>query len=238
VYGKPPQQFTGHVPKRFWLIMALMCSLCLVAPSMVQAQSEIKGETKDETKGDAKAGSRLYPACTSCHGAHGLGKVGMAGPKLAGLPGDYLLKQMQQFQTGARGAAPGDHKGRQMAAMAKGPRLMREGNLEHLVAYIQALPNKPVAKTVVGNAQRGQALYQSCAACHGEGGQGIEAMGAPGLAGQSDWYLLAQLEHFAQGRRGYDPGDLLGKQMQGAVGVLLSPEDYVDVVAYINTLEP
>ena len=188
--------------------------------------------------GDSGAGAKLYPACTSCHGAKGQGNVGMAAPKLTGLPSSYLLKQMQNFQSGARGMAAGDSKGRQMAAMSKSPRLMRDGALEDLVAYIQSLPDEPAAQTVAGDAQRGKGLYNSCASCHGASGQGIEGMGAPPLAGQSDWYLLAQLQHFAKGRRGYEPQDYRGQQMQGAMSVLRSPDDYQAVVAYINTLGP
>ena len=72
---------------------------------------------------DAVAGKRLYPVCTACHGAAGQGNRGMGGPKLAGQQGIYLLKQLQNFQSGARGMSPGDAKGRQMAAMSKGPAL-------------------------------------------------------------------------------------------------------------------
>jgi cytochrome c oxidase subunit 2 len=193
---------------------------------------------KTDGHGDSAAGAKLYPACTSCHGAKGQGNTGMAAPKLTGLPSFYLLKQMQNFQSGARGMAAGDSKGRQMAAMSKSPRLTRDGALEDLVAYIQSLPDEPANQTLVGDEQRGKALYNSCASCHGASGQGIESMGAPPLAGQSDWYLLAQLQHFAKGRRGYERQDHRGQQMQGAMSVLQTTGDYQAVVAYINTLGP
>lgn len=188
--------------------------------------------------GDSLAGAKLYPACTSCHGAKGQGNVGMAAPKLTGLPSFYLLKQMQNFQSGARGMAAGDSKGRQMAAMSKSSRLTRGGALEDLVAYIQSLPDAPANHTVVGDVQRGKTLYASCSSCHGALGQGVASMGAPPLAGQSDWYLVAQLQHFAASRRGYDPRDSWGQQMQGAMSVLQTTDDYQAVVAYINTLGP
>lgn len=184
----------------------------------------------------AAAGSKLYPACTSCHGAKGQGNMGMAAPKLTGLQGFYLLKQMQNFQSGARGKAAGDNKGRQMAAMSNSPRLTRNGALDDLVSYIQSLPDTPAAQTVAGDVPRGKILFNSCASCHGAQGQGLEMMGAPRLAGQSDWYLLTQLQHFAQGRRGYDPADQRGRQMQGAMTALQNIDDYRAVVAYINTL--
>lgn len=187
---------------------------------------------------DAEAGAKLYPVCTSCHGANGQGNVGMAGPKLTGLQGSYLLKQMQNFQSGARGMAAGDPKGRQMAAVAGVSRLTRGRALENLVAYIESLSDVEVAKTVVGDVLRGENLYNGCASCHAPSGQGIEAIGAPRLAGQNDWYLLAQLQHFAEGRRGYDPKDHGGRQMQRAMNELRNIDDYQAVIAYINTLTP
>ena len=83
----------------------------------------------------------------------------------------------------------------------------------------------------------GEELYtDNCASCHGDEAQGLEMMAAPRLAGQNDWYLVAQLENFAAGKRGYAPGDHGGRQMKAMMGVLKNSEDYRDVVAYINTL--
>ncbi|MFK7977312.1 MAG: cytochrome c [Halioglobus sp.] len=56
-------------------------------------------------------------------------------------------------------------------------------------------------------------LYQPCVACHGVGGEGNPALGAPALAGQQAQYLSRQLEHFREGRRGADVADTFGSQM-------------------------
>ena len=61
-------------------------------------------------------------------------------------------------------------------------------------------------------------------------------MNAPALAGQSDWYLVRQLDKYRTGARGYDPADTFGQQMKAATAVLTADEDVRDVVAYINTL--
>jgi cytochrome c oxidase subunit 2 len=63
-------------------------------------------------------------------------------------------------------------------------------------------------------------------------------MVAPRLAGQSDWYLVDQLRKFANGERGYAPGDYGGRQMKAMMYALSTETDYRDVVAYINTLTP
>jgi cytochrome c553 len=38
--------------------------------------------------------------------------------------------------------------------------------------------------------------------CHGMDAKGMQAIGAPKLAGQSDWYLLSQLKKLKDGTRG------------------------------------
>ncbi|MBT8766689.1 c-type cytochrome [Metapseudomonas boanensis] len=61
---------------------------------------------------------------------------------------------------------------------------------------------------------------QTCAACHGDKGQGNPALGAPRLAGQQANYLLQQLQGFKAGRRGYDTRDSHGAQMRAVVASL------------------
>ena len=90
---------------------------------------------------------------------------------------------------------------------------------------------------MTGDATRGQALYATCAACHGAAGEGNEALGGPPLAGQSDWYLVTQLNNFRTGARGAAAGDTQGATMAPSVAVLADEAAVQDVVAYIATLE-
>jgi len=186
--------------------------------------------------GDAEAGKSLYPVCTACHGPAGMGNQAMNAPKLAGQESWYIVKQMQLFQNGARGAAPGDMHGMQMAMMSKGPQLASEEALQNLAAYIGTFPDADVATTLTGDAAAGKGLYMVCAACHGDEGQGIEAMAGPKLVGQSDWYLVNQLNKFKQGQRGYHNMDHGGRQMRPMVGTLVDDKAVNDVVVYISTL--
>ncbi|MCO6057637.1 c-type cytochrome [Pseudomonas sp. MOB-449] len=70
------------------------------------------------------------------------------------------------------------------------------------------------------HAQADLAPLQTCAACHGDRGQGNPALGAPRLAGQQADYLLQQLQGFKAGRRGYDTRDTYGAQMRAVVASL------------------
>ena len=193
--------------------------------------------TAGHAAGDAAAGKSLYPVCTACHGPAGLGNQAMNAPKLAGQEQWYLIKQMQLFQTGARGTAPGDMHGMQMAAMAKGPQLATEEALQNLAAYIATFPVEPVTPTVQGDVAAGEKLYVVCAACHGQKAEGVEAMAGPRLAGQSDWYLAAQIKKFKEGQRGYHETDHGGRQMRPMVATLTDDKAINDVVAYITSLQ-
>lgn len=186
--------------------------------------------------GDAAAGKSLYPVCTACHGPTGLGNQAMNAPKLAGQEPWYIVKQMQLFQNDARGSAPGDMHGMQMAAMAKGPQLAGDEALQNLAAYIGTFKNEKPAPTVSGDVAAGKALYAPCAACHGQQAEGIEAMAGPRLAGQNDWYMVNQLKKFRDGQRGYHDMDHGGRQMRPMVSTLPDDKAINDVVAYINSL--
>jgi len=63
-------------------------------------------------------------------------------------------------------------------------------------------------------AQQAPEEWAPCVACHGANAEGLPEMDAPALAGQHDWYLLRQLEQFADGQRGDHPEDIPGQQMR------------------------
>jgi cytochrome c oxidase subunit 2 len=87
-----------------------------------------------------------------------------------------------------------------------------------------------------GDAAAGQAQYGVCAACHGQQGEGNQAMNAPKLAGQSDWYLRQQLANYKTGIRGTHQDDILGQQMRPMAMTLADNVAVNNVIAYIQTL--
>ncbi len=92
------------------------------------------------------------------------------------------------------------------------------------------LNNKPA-----GNAMVGAAQYAVCAACHGQQGEGIPAMNAPKIAGQSEWYLKRQILNYKKGLRGTHKDDVYGAQMIGMVASLVDEQAIDNVVAHIQT---
>ena len=89
---------------------------------------------------------------------------------------------------------------------------------------------------VAGNAAIGAAQYAVCAACHGPQGEGVHAMNAPKIAGQSDWYLKRQILSYKNGLRGVHQDDTFGQQMIGMVATLADEAAVDNVVAHIATL--
>lgn len=89
-----------------------------------------------------------------------------------------------------------------------------------------------------GDATVGKTLYATCAACHGQQGEGNPALNAPALAGQEDWYITRQLHLFKTGLRGTNPQDTFGLQMRPMAMTLSTDQAVADVVAYIQTLPP
>jgi cytochrome c oxidase subunit 2 len=85
------------------------------------------------------------------------------------------------------------------------------------------------------NLAAGQVQYAACAACHGQNGEGNQALNAPKLAGQQAWYIERQLNHFKVGARGGE-GDTNGAQMIAFAGMLTTDEAVRNVAAYISSL--
>ena len=89
---------------------------------------------------------------------------------------------------------------------------------------------------VAGNAAVGAAQYAVCAACHGQEGEGLEALNAPKLAGQSEWYLRKQILNYQSGARGAHEDDVYGKQMAPMAATLSNEAAISNVIAHIQTL--
>jgi cytochrome c oxidase subunit 2 len=191
-------------------------------------------DTQARPAGNAQAGAAVYGVCAACHGVEGEGNQALNAPKLAGQSDWYMRRQIASYQNGLRGATPEDVYGLQMAPMSR--TLQSATQLENVIAYIESLPDNDSADTISGDVERGAALYQSCAVCHGDEGEGRWNTNAPRLAGMSDWYLLTQLKNFKARIRGGHEEDIYGDQMYMIAASLIDDQAMNDVIAYINTL--
>jgi cytochrome c oxidase subunit II len=87
--------------------------------------------------GDADRGKALYAVCATCHGPNAEGMREMNAPALAGREEWYLVRQLQNFKSGARGTNPADIYGLQMAPMAQ--ILADTQAMEDVSAYLSSL---------------------------------------------------------------------------------------------------
>jgi len=110
------------------------------------------------------------------------------------------------------------------------------------------------AQAAEPNRAHGQKLFSLCQQCHGDAGEGNQAIGAPAIAGMPSWYVKEQLRKFSVGLRGKHFDDLEGMRMRPMSlwlvasrhaadhlsGAMPDPSqldpNIVDVAAYVETL--
>ena len=189
----------------------------------------------DEAGNDLALGQASYAVCSACHGADGMGNTVLNAPKIAGQEAWYVERQLAYYKSGVRGAHPEDTFGQTMAPMMA--TLADDQAIRNVAAYVESMSGAPAPKTITGDVERGAELYRTCAVCHGQNGEGIQAANAPRAAGMSDWYLARQLEYFKTGVRGAHEDDMYGMQMNMMARMLKDDNAINDVVAYMNTLE-
>ena len=88
-------------------------------------------------KGDATAGKASYMICQTCHGPTGGGNKALNAPRLTGLQDWYIVRQLKNFKSGARGTKAGDTYGMQMRPMAL--TLTTDAAINNVTAYIATL---------------------------------------------------------------------------------------------------
>ena len=174
-----------------------------------------------------------YAFCTVCHGAHGNGNPAINAPKIAGIERWYLKQQLASFRAGLRGTKPTDEPGMEMQPVGV---QLDDAAIEAVATYVAKFEPATPPVTVQGDSKRGRTLYATCSGCHGASAEGNGALKAPALAGQTDWYLVRQLERFRNGERGFAAEDTPGVTMRAAASVLPDAAAVNDLVAYINTL--
>lgn len=97
-----------------------------------------------------KAGQQLYmtgdpqraiPACVACHGPVGRGNLASGYPALRAQHAEYVIKQLQDFASGARYAGAGPNKphsrnGEMMSTIAK---LLTPQDMRNVASYVQGM---------------------------------------------------------------------------------------------------
>ena len=89
------------------------------------------------TAGDPGKGKGLYATCAACHGAKGEGNKALNAPGLSMLQDWYIVRQVQNYKAGIRGADAKDSFGAQMRPMAA--TLANDQAIQDVAAYIVSM---------------------------------------------------------------------------------------------------
>ncbi len=156
--------------------------------------------------GDAAKGKEKTVTCAGCHGPDGNSPIPM-NAKIAGQGEKYLIKQLQDFKSGAR----------QNATMTPMASLLSEEDMQDVSAFYsqQKVQHTAVEEQYIATAEK---LYRfgdedrkipACIACHGPSGNGMPSAGFPALGGQHAEYTKAQLLAFRDGSRANDANNVM-----------------------------
>ena len=154
-------------------------------------------------------------ACVTCHGTGGNSTIPV-NPSLAGMPHEYISKQLHDFQpkdggTPARGGPDGAPS--PMAPMAAP---LTAEDISNVALYLSKQSVDPELAATASNEdtmERGQLIWRAgladrrvpaCASCHSADGAGLPGK-YPRLSGQHPGYIADQLRMFRSGDRANSP---------------------------------
>jgi len=147
--------------------------------------------------------------CQECHGQDGNSDDGRI-PSHAGQYAGYLIKQLRDFQSGAR-------KHPVMSVIAED---LSEADMADIAAYFASQKRRQgssaeenaAAKNLFSSGDQARAI-EACVNCHGEGGKGRSADNVtyPAIGGQHKTYLSGQLVNWKLGERSNSPGGVMNK---------------------------
>ncbi len=179
-------------------------------------------------QGDAAAGQAKSALCGSCHGVDGNSPLAM-NPKLAGQSARYMVKQLQEFKSGAR----------ESAIMASMVLSLSDQDMEDIAAWYSsqqptiqgANPESIELAERLYRAGNSEIAVAACSACHSPTGKGNAPAGFPLLSGQHAEYTLQQLKNFRSGARQND-----GSAMMRTVVERLTDKELEALASYVSGL--
>ncbi len=91
----------------------------------------------ETVKGNAEAGKKAFVTCVPCHGENGEGAKSLNAPRLSKQYDWYIVRQLNNFKAGVRGAHRQDIYGAQMRPMAQ--ILATDEQVNDVAAYLNTL---------------------------------------------------------------------------------------------------
>ncbi|WP_019584051.1 cytochrome c [Thioalkalivibrio sp. ALE16] len=204
--------------------------LALTAASLGLPTASASGDEDLGARIAQEGNDRGATACIQCHGEQGQGQSQPPFPRLAGLPEQYLVEQMEAYLDGLR----------PNATMARIAQHLNDEEIEAISRHYAEMEPAGGPHDVPGDlAERGREIalaglpernVQSGASCHGDEGRERNPS-LPPLAGHPPRYLMAQLQAYVHGARETSLAGL----MQGIVSEL-EEEEMAALAAYYASL--
>ena len=179
---------------------------------------------------DLENAKRINKTCALCHGQYSQGTPGMMSPRLAGLPKEYIAKEMRYYRDGTREYAP--------MVVTSQITAMSDKDIDDISEYLGDLDIRHMGLPEIpqypdGDAGSGQEIFmRECKGCHASSGHGKPHKGFPPIAGQYASYLLNQIDRFRSKARFHDddPNDDLFTEF--------SSTDLDNIIAFVTRLPP
>ena len=147
--------------------------------------------------GDIERGKEAFRGCRGCHKPDAGGVLDGTYPRLTGQHASVVIKQVTEVRAGIRANPKMEPFSNDHAVTPQ--------EIADIAVYVESLQTSRENGKGSGLAlARGKALYDggSCAACHGEHGEGKASMAYPVLAAQHYGYLVREMEYIQRGARG------------------------------------
>lgn len=183
------------------LLASMLMAAFLAAPILpAVAAGETPAAPQANAKIDLAQGAAGFTAvCAACHGADGNSTI-VANPALAQQHPEYLVKQLQDFKSGAR-------KDPVMQGFAS---MLSDQEMKNIAGWLAAQKSKGGFAKDKELVVLGERIFRggiqdrniaACAGCHSPNGAGLPVQ-YPRLAGQHADYTIKQLVEFRDGKRG------------------------------------
>lgn len=178
--------------------------------------------------GEDSVGEQIYFHCKNCHGVTGEGGKDGKYPRIAGMPQDYVERQLNNFKLRKRINKP-------MVPIFKNWRFDDDA-ISLVAAYVHQLPESTPApyepsKELLADFdsreefdELGRDIFEeNCTQCHGDDGRGRADKEAPPLVNQYHSYIRKQINDFINGRREHEHAEkMFGELYEEEIDALLS----------------
>jgi cytochrome c553 len=197
---------------------------------------------------DLENGEEINQVCATCHGEFAQGGKQGEYPRLAGLPADYIERQLLLFRSRQRPNLPMVEHTDEME--------LPNTDIKDIAAFLAhiELPTRlppiddarfdPYERLLLskrtfnvarapGDPAAGESIYnKECRSCHGDDGWGRPDKGVPFIAGQYTRYLWRQVDLFLSKKRIHDPDDPDDELLEA-----FSRQEIEDVFAFLSTVD-